>query len=363
MFNKRKDYINLVIAIVIAFIFIKIVDNYKFILDGIGRLISILTPFIYAFLIAYILNPLMSFLEKKFKMKRTVSMLVTYSLIISLIFFLLMGLVPKAVSNLADLIESLPQLTYKTEKWVNDLTANVDILNKVKVKFLNEFASLIPKMTNILSITLNTVFMKTVSITVSLVNIIFGLIISIYVLYDKELFIENTRKFIYIVLKKQRGDSVINFFGHVHEMIGTCIGTKAIDSFIIAVICFIGITILKSPYTIIITIVVGVTNMIPYFGPFVGMITAFIINLFFNPIVAVKILIFLFLLQQFDAWYLDPKLIGNKVGLSPFLMILAITLGGSFFGVLGMFLAAPTMAVIKIYVDKFMMKYGDINSN
>lgn len=360
MFKTKKEYINLVIAIVSAFILIRVIDNYNVVLGIIGRLINVLEPFIYAFLIAYILNPFMSLLERKFKIKRSISILITYTVIITCIFLTIVLLIPKAVSNLADLLNSLPQLTRDTEEWLNNLTARMSSLGDLKVHAVNEFASIVPKLTGVLQSTLNAIFTKTISITVSIVNIVFGLIISIYILYDKEIFSKKTRKFIYIILKKKNGDRLIELSHNINKMIATCIGTKAIDSTIIAAIAFIGLTILKSPYVLMITIVVGVTNMIPYFGPFVGMMVAFIINIFFNPMIAVKILIFLFLLQQFDAWYLDPKLIGNKVGLSPFLVILAITLGGSFFGVLGMFLASPIMAVIKIYVDKFMKKYNYI---
>ncbi|MBV7273635.1 AI-2E family transporter [Clostridiaceae bacterium UIB06] len=117
------------------------------------------------------------------------------------------------------------------------------------------------------------------------------------------------------------------------------------DSLIIGAICFIGLIIFKSPYALLISIIVGITNMIPYFGSFIGMIPPFIINLFYDPKRAVWVVIFLVLLQQFDACFLEPKLVGDKVGLSPFLIILGITVGGSLFGVWGMILASPIMAV------------------
>ena len=140
-------------------------------------------------------------------------------------------------------------------------------------------------------------------------------------------------------------------------MIGTYLGIKAIDSLIIAFIALVGLNILGSQYVLLLSVIVGVTNMIPYFGPFIGILTGFVINVFSSPISAVIIAIFLLLLQQFDAWFLDPKLIGNKVGLSPLLVILAVTLGGGFYGIIGMILASPVMSVIKIYAGKAVNKY------
>lgn len=114
---------------------------------------------------------------------------------------------------------------------------------------------------------------------------------------------------------------------------------------------------MKSEYALLLSVVVGITNMIPYFGPFIGMVVGFFINVFISPMKAVIVLIYLFILQQFDAWYLDPKLIGNRVGLSPFLVILGVTLGGAIYGPIGMILGSPVMSVIRIYTLKLIKKF------
>ncbi len=200
---------------------------------------------------------------------------------------------------------------------------------------------------------------KTWSFTNSFIKWIFGFIVSIYVLYDKEKFINIGKKIIFITFNEKNGSKIIEFFKNLHYMIGLYIGTKALDSTIIGGIAFIGLNILKSPYPLLIALIVGVTNMIPYFGPFIGMVVAFTINIFFSLFKAFAVLIFLFLLQQFDAWYLDPKLIGGKVGLTPFLVIFAVTLGGGLYGPVGMILAVPIMAVIKLYADKAIKRYDN----
>lgn len=366
MFKDEKiPYVNILVLVATSYTFIKLIDNYEFVFGVIDSFISILSPFIFAFVIAYMLNPILSFLEKKFNLKRSMSIAITYIVIIGLILIFFIILLPKAAYSLADLVDNLPKFTYQTEQWIDKYISNSDILSKIRVKALknSNITPVIPKMTSTLKIILDIIFDKTVSITVSLINVVFGFIISIYILYDKEKIIKTTQKLIYIVLKRKNGDTLINLLENIHSMLGICIGNKAFDSIIIASICFLGLIVLGSPYALLITIIVGITNMVPYFGPTVGMIVAFIINLFFNPFKAVKILIFLFFLQQFDSWYLDPKLVGNRVGLSPLLAIFAITIGGSLFGVVGMLLAVPIMAVIKIYIDKILIKYPKIDKD
>ncbi|MCY6354971.1 AI-2E family transporter [Clostridium sp. ZS2-4] len=362
MFKDEKiPYRNILVLVIISYILIKLIDNYEAIFGVINSFVSMLAPFIFAFVIAYILNPILSFLEKRFHLKRSMSIAITYIVILSLILIVFIILLPKAAYSLADLVDNLPQFTHQTQQWIDNYISNSHLLSNIRMKALknSNITPIIPKMTNALKMILDIIFDKTISITVSLINVIFGLIISIYVLFDKEKIIKTIQKFIYIILKRNNGDIVIDLLKNIHSMLGICIGNKAFDSMIIASICFVALTVLGSPYTLLITIIVGITNMVPYFGPTIGMIVAFIINLFFNPFKAVKILIFLFFLQQFDSWYLDPKLVGNRVGLSPFLAIFAITIGGSLFGVIGMLLAVPTMAVIKIYVEKILVKYSE----
>lgn len=276
--NKKIRYFDLVIAIVIAFISIKVIDNYKVLFAALGKLMSIISPFIFALIIAYILNPIMSFFERKFKLRRGLSILITYILIIVAITLFIVDLLPKITSNILDMVKNIPQFTVIAQEWFNNLLDNEGIKN-----VLNSTGNLnirpdfvVSKLSNIISTILDTILSKTLSITNSFIKWVFGFIISIYVLADKEKFIETTKKFIYIIMKEKKADKFLNFFRNIDYMIGLYIGTKAIDSSIIATIAFVGLSIIKSPYTLLIAIIVGITNMIPYFGPFVGMTIGFL---------------------------------------------------------------------------------------
>ncbi len=322
---------------------------------------TIISPFIFAIIIAYILNPFMKFIERKFSLSRKLSILFTYVFIIFFISIFIIYLLPKITYNIIDIVKSIPQFANDAQRCLNKIIIEHNLKEVINSSGMNNLKPdfIIGKTSEFVVQILDKLLSKTWSFTNSFIKWIFGFIVSIYVLYDKEKFINIGKKIIFITFNEKNGSKIIEFFKNLHYMIGLYIGTKALDSTIIGGIAFIGLNILKSPYPLLIALIVGVTNMIPYFGPFIGMVVAFTINIFFSLFKAFAVLIFLFLLQQFDAWYLDPKLIGGKVGLTPFLVIFAVTLGGGLYGPVGMILAVPIMAVIKLYADKAIKRYDN----
>jgi predicted PurR-regulated permease PerM len=194
-------------------------------------------------------------------------------------------------------------------------------------------------------------------VTSNLIKILLGLLISVYVLFDKEKLVEGSKTLIYMTIKEDKGKKLIEWVKIYHNMIGLYIGTKALDSFIIGVLAFIGLVIINAPYSALLALIVGVTNMVPYLGPLIGEVIGGIMGLFVSPMMGITVFVFLFVLQQFDAWYLDPKLIGNKVGVKPFFILIALAIGGGYFGVIGMLLASPTIATLKIAYDRKVAKF------
>jgi len=162
------------------------------------------------------------------------------------------------------------------------------------------------------------------------------------------------------VLKKEKANLAVDVIKTFNSNIGTYIVAKSIDSFFVGLVSFIGLSLVGSKYALLFGILCGITNMIPYFGPFVGEIIGFLINVFVSPAKGIIVFLTLFGLQMFDGWYLDPKLIGDKVGVRPFWIIYSVVIGGGFFGPLGMLLASPTAATIKIYYGKLLDKNKDI---
>lgn len=361
-FDRNIKYRDILIFALIGIVGFKLIDNYSVFFDAIKKFMSIISPFIYALIFAYVLNPVMKLFEKKLKLKRSLAILATYLLIVGLIVIGIMFIVPNIVESIISITSEVPKYMEIVQGWINKLLENENIYSMVQDSGLTQnLTSISSKLGQILINLLEGSVSSIAATTMNIVKIAFGFLISIYVLADKEKFKNGIKTVMYMVLKKERTETCLQWIRTYNRMIGIYIGTKAIDSAIIGTLALIGLLIMKAPYAILIALVVGITNMIPYFGPFVGEIVGAFIGVFVSPTMAIMIFLFLLALQQFDAWYLDPKLIGNKVGLGPFYIILAVTIGGGFFGPIGMLLASPTMATINILYEKKVAKFKEKN--
>ena len=363
-FNKYIKYRDILVIVLIALVGYKLIDNYQMFLNLISTTMSVISPFIYAMIFAYCINPIMNLFERKLKMKRGLSILSTYLLIGGAILIGALYIVPSIVDSIISITSEIPKYMETVQGWINEALKNQNLYDLINSTGLLDNISVISgKMSSIIIGILDGSVSSIVSITTNVVKIGFGFLISIYILLDKERFITEVKTLTYMILKEEKGTKLIGLVRTYHEMIGKYIGTKAIDSAIIGVLAFFGLMIIGAPYTPLLAIIVGVTNMIPYFGPFVGEVVGAAVGIFVSPAMAITIFVFLLALQQFDAWYLDPKLIGDKVGVKPFYIILAVTIGGGFFGPIGMLLASPTMATINIYYERKVNLFMARNKN
>ena len=363
-FNKYIKYRDILVIVLIALVGYKLIDNYQMFLNLISTTISVISPFIYAMVFAYCINPIMNLFERRLKMRRGLSIFSTYLLIGGAIVIGSLYIVPSIVDSIISITSEIPGYMETVQGWINEALKNQNFYELINSTGLLDNISVISgNMSSIIIGILNGSVSSIVSITTNVVKIGFGFLISIYILLDKERFITEVKTITYMIFKEERGTKIIGLVRTYHEMIGKYIGTKAIDSAIIGVLAFFGLMVIGAPYTPLLAIVVGVTNMIPYFGPFVGEVVGAAVGLFVSPAMAITIFIFLLALQQFDAWYLDPKLIGDKVGVKPFYIILAVTIGGGFFGPIGMLLASPTMATINIYYERKVNLFKAKNKN
>ena len=363
-FNKYIKYRDILVIVLIALVGYKLIDNYQMFLNLISTTISVISPFIYAMVFAYCINPIMNLFERRLKMRRGLSIFSTYLLIGGAIVIGSLYIVPSIVDSIISITSEIPGYMETVQGWINEALKNQNFYELINSTGLLDNISVISgNMSSIIIGILNGSVSSIVSITTNVVKIGFGFLISIYILLDKERFIIEVKTLTYMILKEEKGTKLIGLVRTYHEMIGKYIGTKAIDSAIIGVLAFFGLMIIGAPYTPLLAIIVGVTNMIPYFGPFVGEVVGAAVGIFVSPAMAITIFVFLLALQQFDAWYLDPKLIGDKVGVKPFYIILAVTIGGGFFGPIGMLLASPTMATINIYYERKVNLFKAKNKN
>lgn len=355
MLDKNIKYKELIILLVVGFVGYKIVDNVDTIFSVLGSFISLLSPFIYALIFAYILNPIMTLFEKKLRLKRGLAILATYLLITGLIVISVVFIVPNIIDSIISLIDAMPSYVSEVQQWINKIINNDEIYDLISSVGLMDYISSIS--TTVGKVALNMLegsLTSIIDVATNMVKIVLGYLLAIYVLLDKEDFTKAAKTLTYMIFKEKIASVIVKWVRIYNSMIGVYVGTKAIDSAIIGIIALIGLVILKAPYAILIALVVAITNMIPYFGPLVGELVGAIAGFFVSPSMGIIILVFLLLVQQFDAWYLDPKLIGNKVGVEPFILIVAVIVAGGYFGAVGMLLASPTAATIKQVFDERM---------
>lgn len=361
--KDKKINLGIVFTIFVSYILIKLIDNYKYFLDIFKLLVSLLNPFIIAFILAYIFIPIVVFLESKLKIKRIYALIITYVCLILIIASFIFFTIPIIVKSLADIIDKLPIYSSKTQDFLIHLGNNLENIDPNTLKEIGDKAfSFMPKVSNLFIGYLGQIFATTFSISKFIVQFVLAFIICFYIILEKEIFFSFYKKILYITFGKKHANFVLNFGHTLNNNIGKYFTGKMLDSFIVGILSSIGLYFIGSQYSLLFGILIVFMNMIPYFGPAISMTTIVLINLFYNPSIALFSLIYLILVQQIEIAFIEPKIVGGQLGLNPFLTILAVTIGGGFFGIPGMILSAPFMGVLKIYLGNYIdYKYESIN--
>jgi len=308
--------------------------------------------------IAIALNPVLIFIQTKLKIKsRGIAILLTFLLFIFVLVLLFIMVVPGIVQSLTEFVKDIPNLVRVINDYVIEIGDTMieggasDLYNKFEEAIL----SFTQKLYEVASSLLNTVIISAIGILSALWNFLISIFISIYILYDKEHFENLFYRICHSVFEKKHADEILKLGYNLYYNVTSFISGKLLDSFIIGVIAYVGAKyLINAPYSLIIGVIIGLTNMIPYFGPFIGGIPATIITLLYNPAKGLWMALFVLILQQFDGWFLGPKILGIKLELRPVWIIIAIIIGGGLFGPIGMFLATPFAALIKTFLEGYM---------
>ena len=335
---------------------------------GLKAIYNILTPIVYAAAISYVLWPLIRFMEKSIIYRicekknwkpsekvrhgiRMICVIVTLLLFFFGIYGLLSMLIPELINSITNIIDNLPRYINNIEKWLTNLLKNYPELEENSSMIFSTVTAraetwltndLLPKI-NLLVASFSTGFMGAL---VFLKNFLIGAVISIYLLYGKESYVAQGKRLLYCLFSTQTTNNIIRDLQYVDKTFGGFIIGKVLDSLIIGILCYIGTTILNLPYALLVSVIVGVTNVIPFFGPYIGAVPSAVLILLVNPIQCIYFVIFILLLQQFDGNFLGPKILGGSTGLSSFMVIVAILVGGGLFGIFGMFVGVPACAII-----------------
>ena len=352
-------------VIFVGAVIVKLFISSKETVAAFREIIGILMPFLIGGLIAFILNPAVEkvrlFLEKICKIKKIfiqkiLAIALTYLLVLGMIVVVLFGIIPQIISSITDLINYIPNSVTQIYHFVDSLESrfpelDMDVVRKAIndaipsfINYAKDFATnLVPALYQISK-----------SILQWLLNLIIALIVSVYMLSDKKPLKNSFKAIIYAFIPVKHIASVVEIIKEANKLFSGFITGKAIDSTIIGILCFILMSVLNLPYTVLISVIVGVTNMIPYFGPFIGAVPGIMIMLLIDPLKSLIFAILILVLQQFDGLILGPKILGDSTGLKPLWIIIAITIGGSVGGVLGMFLGVPIVALIRYLLNRLL---------
>jgi len=360
------------LVLAMTVLFEKIVGNVTIIVKYVSyffeKLVHILMPFIYGFFIAYILSPAINKVEfwlqqldkrkGHSRLRRILSILVVYVTVFGFLSLVFIYVLPQIYHSIVDLFQKAPGSLANLERNLDELLASYSSLTSYDLKSIidSNIDPLIQKSSLILNQLLTYIVNSALGITSGFINILLGLMIGFYLLNEKEGFIKKSKETIYAIFNMQTANKILSIAKESHMMFNKFFVGKFIDSLIIGILCFIGMLFLKNPYALLLSVIIGITNMIPYFGPFIGAIPAILITLLISPVDALWVSLFIFALQQFDGIILGPKILGDSTGLSPFWVIFSIIVGGALLGVLGMLIGVPTFAVIRTLFNKWVEK-------
>lgn len=364
----RASVIVIAAAVVILFYFC--VKRYSGLAEGIRNLLKLLEPLLIGFAMAFLMNPIMKLFERQFLKQflpgskdekktrvrvRTWSSILSLLILIGVIVVLLVSVIPQFYSTATYLADNIDKQLIGVMQWADELTkgkfhAQIAAAenNKAVDDFVNKVVDIVRNYLHLgeeneIVSTLTTWGM---SIGKTLVNILLGIIVSVYVLVSKERFKMHTKMLIYGIFPPKGANVVMDISRKARDVFYGFIIGKLIDSLIIGVICYFSMLILRFPYPVLCSVIIGFTNIIPVFGPYIGAIPTTIIIFLTDPVQGIYFLIFVIVLQQVDGNIIGPKILGDSTGISAFWVVFAIVVFGGMFGFFGMLLGVPTVALL-----------------
>lgn len=366
----RLKHMDLIPILIVAFLLFKLVFSTNMsIAATLDAIYSCVSYFIYGWVIAYFLNPLVSNIEKRVvkegtceKRRKTVR-----SLIIAAVFLLAIGvitvffvsIIPKIVAAVTDFAENFPKYLANFQNWINSTFAfiNPDVTEKLNV-VLSQIAE---NVTNWATTKLDVEKVGGAlgtAVTGSarfVINFVFGIVVSIYFLHGKESILNQLKRLTHAIFSEEKAENVIECGRKINKIFYDFILSKLVQAFVIFILGLLVLAPLGIKFAPVISLVLAVSNMIPYIGPWIGSVPCVALLLLYDPIQALILLAFILGMQIVDNVLIGPKITSDRVGISPLLVIAGVAVGGTFGGVIGMFVGVPVVAVIKlVFYDSFV---------
>ena len=355
-----KRFFRTLLLVCLCILFYVSLEHLHDLLNAVKQLYAIVSPFVLAFAIAWLLNPIVKWLEgglfsKCKKGRRALALVVTYLLVLSLLTAMLWVVLPQVYESVVLLAGKVPDYLKSVSELANGLAARFDLLDVNEANTLvDNYADLVTMISDWATGALPQVINAGISVGSGIISVLMALIASIYMLAAKERLLYSARRVLYGVLPQSSADTASRILRRSNEVFAGFIGGKLIDSLIIGVLCCIGCLILRIPFVGLISLIVGVTNVIPFFGPFIGAIPCILILLIVDPWSALWFTIFIIALQQLDGNVIGPSILGESTGVSALGVLVSISVGGKLAGVLGMLIGVPVYAILSELVTAWL---------
>lgn len=376
---KEHKYFNfgvmLLSVIAISLVLLAIVLN----LEAVGKLLatirSVFSPMLIGLVLAYLMNPLMNFMERRlypYMLKKSVLQVkakrrsrafsLTFALLVMLVlvYEFCSLLLPQLYESIMGIVNNFSSYYTTIEGWLTEFLADKPEMQQYANKLITEAFDMLKNWaTNGLLPSIETIITgltsSIVSVVRTLLNVLIGIFAAVYMLYSRDVFLGQSKKIIVALCKEQTADRILGIGRRIHKVFSGFIIGKILDSLIIGILCYFGMLILKLPYPELIATVVGVTNVIPFFGPFIGAVPCGFLILLVNPLQALYFVLFILVLQQLDGNVIGPRILGDTVGISGFWVLVSITVAGGLFGFTGMVLGVPVFAVAYMLISDFIV--------
>ena len=356
-------------VIAAAILFYMALNYLPLLKKGLASLLHILSPFVWGLVICYLLTPFMRLVEKKLfkplskklyknskrsdgsRFARGMSVLLSELFLLAILTALVCLIIPQLYSSLQNMVANSPMYIETASRWITQLLEDFPEIEHYVSQTLGQVNdslmrwiqnTVLPELGNLISNVTSGVYYAIMGIY----NLVIGIIVSVYVLSNLEQFGASAKRILYSAFSVEMAKKILEGLEFTDRTFMGFINGKLLDSAIIGLICYIVCSILRMPYALLVSVIVGVTNIIPFFGPFIGAVPSSIIILLVNPVKCLIFIAFIILLQQLDGNIIGPKILGSSVGINGFWVMFSIILGAGLFGFWGMLLGVPVFVII-----------------
>ena len=363
--NTKAAYACIVVALAVVFAFL--LFNFSYVKGFFATLFRFTRPLIVAFVLAYLLNPLFTFFEKKVfrflekkkphpKAKRFLSLTLTYLVVLAFLSLLLVLFVPQILESSNELVGKMQYYLESAEDWAKGRILSVvgeeQAANSVADALIGSVNSLLSSFSDLMIRFLPGAMTYFTGLMSGIFDVLIAILLSVYFLYYKERYAARGRKLCASLLSEQNYGRLMTFLGNTDKTFGGFVRGKIIDSLIIALLTFVVLLIFRMPYYQLVTLIIGVTNVVPYFGPIIGAIPSAFIIFIADPVKALWFIVIIFIIQQLDGNVIGPRILGDSIGLSSLGVITGVLLMGALFGVVGFFIGVPLYAILRMLLLK-----------